>query len=434
MIAPSKRWSNRNLVAGAFAAACVCSLAGCACAIHGNGGANAAAKPHRSPTPMHVDAVRVATVSNPDATMHAQAHAAPGSPTIADAQAHTHFVFDGVDEVDNLHQVSFAQDGADFDPDVSPDGRFLVFASTQHSHTPSLYIKSINGRTLSKLTNDPSSSVMPTFSPDGQRVAFASDRNGWWDVYVMSTSGGQPIQITADPSHQLHPTWSPDGRRLAYCRLNPVSGRWELWVVDVANPSVNRFIGHGMLPSWNPINDKIAFQRPRERGARLFSIWTIDYIEGEGRNPTEIVSDPGVAYINPSWSADGTRLVFAAIRDHGAEHVESARPVASELWMVRVDGLELARLAGSPFVNLMPTWGPDGRVYFVSDRGGADNIWSLTPSRAVLTAGLNDSIGRTGVAQREPMKKEPPKPQQTKTPTLSEILAGVSGSTGENDD
>lgn len=289
------------------------------------------------------------------------------------------------DGAENLTQVSFASDGADFDPDLSRDGKWIVFASTQHRPNPDIYVKGVDSRTVTQLTADGSNDVMPVFSPDGKRIAFASDRAGSWDIYVMGAGGGQPVQITNDVSQELHPTWSPDGARLAYCRLAATSGRWELWVVDVANPAVQRFLGYGLFPSWSPKEDKILFQRSRERGDRLFSVWTLDFVNGEGQNFTEIVSTPAAAVVNPTWSPDGRRIAFATIPT--PLHDLGQRPDAADLWIINADGSGRANLTGGRFVNLMPSWSADGRIYFISDRGGRDNIWSLIPEKAIYAAG-----------------------------------------------
>ncbi|MBC7771342.1 MAG: PD40 domain-containing protein, partial [Pyrinomonadaceae bacterium] len=132
-----------------------------------------------------------------------------------------------LDTMDSLAQVTFASQGSDFDPAVSRDGQFIVYASTQHRPTADIYMKSVNGRTITQLTADPGQDVMPTVSPDGKRVAFASNRSGSWDVYVMTSSGGQAVQVTSDPAHELHPSWSPDGTQLVFSRMGPTSGRWE---------------------------------------------------------------------------------------------------------------------------------------------------------------------------------------------------------------
>lgn len=294
----------------------------------------------------------------------------------------------GDDYAENLRQITFSQVGADFQPDISRDGKWIAFASTQHSTNADLYIKPIGSHAVTRLTNDPAQDIMPAFSPDGRRVAFCSNRNGSWDVFVMSVGGGQPIQITEGESHELHPTWSPDGRHLAFCRLNPASNKWELWVVDSMHPGVARFIGHGLFPTWSPNGDTIAFQRSRDRSDRFFAVWTIDFVEGEGINPTEIASSPVAAFVNPTWSPDGSRLAFAAIPNpEGAVGSDiGARPSNADIWMVELNGSGRSRLTGGQFVNLMPVWAPDWRLYFVSDRGGNDNVWSLRPDRAMIAA------------------------------------------------
>ncbi|MBL0921109.1 MAG: PD40 domain-containing protein [Phycisphaerales bacterium] len=311
--------------------------------------------------------------------------------------------WDAIDAIDNLMQVSYSSDGSDFDPDVSPDGKTIVFASTQHRLTADLYLKPVGGHAVTQLTNDPAHDLMPSFSPDGSRVAFASNRNGSWDIFVVGVNGGQPVQLTSESSHELHPTWSPDGKRLAFCRLSPTSGRWELWEIELMNTAVSRFLGYGLLPEWNPKQDKIAFQRSRERGDRLYSVWTIDYVNGEPRNPTEIASSPEWAFINPSWSPDGERLVFSAVRNPSADISGGVGPTphAADLWMVNADGSARTRLTGGEFSDLMPEWGPDGRVYFVSNRVGTGNIWSLTPQRSIVTASFGKNPSNTGLARGE---------------------------------
>lgn len=299
------------------------------------------------------------------------------------------------DGPDSLTHVTFAPDGADFDPCVSRDGRFMVFASTQHRNTADIYYKKIDGRTVTQLTADPAQDVMPSVSPDGKRIAFCSNRRGNWDVFVMSTSGGQAVQITSEGSHELHPTWSPDGTRLAFCRLGQTSGRWEIWVTDAGGSNTNEFIGYGLFPEWCPIagtgegsRDRILFQRSRERGDRAFSVWTIDYKPGDASSPTEIVANASSALINAAWSPDGQSVVYATVSGPTSDQrtARAGKSQSCDLWITNVDGTGRVALTSGSHLNVMPTWASDGRIYFVSDRTGTNNIWSLGTEKAMLAA------------------------------------------------
>ncbi len=297
----------------------------------------------------------------------------------------------------NLKQVSFAVEGADFDPDVSPDGKRLVYSSTQHRMTADIYVKNIDSRVVSQLTNDPANDVMPKVSPDGTRVAFASNRAGNWDIFVMPINGGRAIQLTNNSADDLHPTWSPDGTHLAFCRLGEVSGQWEIWTTDVGNSGVASFVCYGLFPAWCPVpgtgangTDKIAFQKSRERGDRAFSIWTIDFRDAQADNLTEVASTPLAACINPAWSLDGQWLAFATVPNpqQWAQSTDT-RPSTADLWLIDVNGNSRISLSAGTAVNLMPSWGPSNRLFFVSDRGGIDNIWSMDTSQIVQLASLN---------------------------------------------
>lgn len=290
------------------------------------------------------------------------------------------------DAAENIRHISFAEVGVDFDPEIAPGGDFYVFSSTRHRPTADIYSSTIGSTAITQLTSDPAHDVMPAISPDGQRIAFASNRNGSWDIYLMSIDGGQAVQITNDTAQELHPSWSPDGRTIAFCRLGETSDRWELWTIDADVPGNMTYLTYGLFPEWQPNGNLIMFQRSRDRGDRFFSVWTIDYERGEALRPTEIASSSVAAIINPTWSWDGRYVAFATVFQSLHPDADT-KPDFADIWIQAVDGSGRTNLTGGSFVNVMPTWGPDGRIYFVSDRSGVDNIWSLGPEQAILAAG-----------------------------------------------
>jgi TolB protein len=306
----------------------------------------------------------------------------------------------------NLSRVTFAEEGADFDPSVSRDGTHLVFASTQHRTTSDIYIKRTDSRVVTQLTSDPGQDAMAQISPEGSWIAFASDRAGNWDIYVMPVSGGKAVQITSDVSDEIQPSWSPDGKSLVFSRRGETSGRWEMWVADVKNPAVANFIGYGLFPKWCPAagvgaggSERILFQLGRERGRRTFSVWMLDYARGSASNSTEVATSSATALINPSWSPDGKWIVYAEVPAPaaGAEVLET-KPAWATLWMVSVQGEGRVRLTGGPGVALSPTWAANNRLFFVGDRSGVDNIWSLDLSPAIAAAEATMGATRTTAA------------------------------------
>lgn len=279
----------------------------------------------------------------------------------------------------SARQHSFTEEGADFDPHVDHTGKRLVFASTRHHFTPDLYIKSIDGVAVTQLTSDPASDVQPVFSPNGTRVAFASDRSGNWDIWVAGVDGGPPMQVTHAASDEIHPSWSSDGTQLVYCSLPERGGQWGLWIRDASARGTKRFIGYGLFPEWSPTGNVILFQRARERGSRLFSVWTITLVNGEPRYPTELASRPNMALIQPTWGRGGSRVAYTSVSPYGEAIGESGRPVAaSDIWVMDADGGSQIRLTDGFSPNYGAAFAPDGRMFFSTRRAGEENVWSLT--------------------------------------------------------
>lgn len=282
-----------------------------------------------------------------------------------------------------MKQHSFTTEGADFDVDVSPDGKWVVFSSTRHASQPDLYLKTIEGRAVTQLTSDPAADVQPCFSPDGKYVAFASYRSGNWDLWVKGLDGGQATQITRSPLHEVHPSFSPDGSRVVYCMFNRRADQWELWLLHLGQAGSKRTIGVGLFPEWSPVGDSILYQRARERGGRWFSIWRIDLVDGEPGFPIEVASSAEMALIQPNWSPDGDWLTYgtARLESEGSDLPSSTSETFTrgDIWIIRSDGSSPLQLTDGGGTHFGSVWSTDNRVYFTSLQSGAENVWSVRP-------------------------------------------------------
>ena len=269
----------------------------------------------------------------------------------------------------NIRQHSFQSIGRDADPSVDPSGRWIVFASTAYSKRSDIFVKTLAGRALTQLTNDPASDIQPVFSPDGKRVAFASNRSGSWEIYVVDLDGNPLRQVTQGGGDSMHPSWSRDGSQLVYSCRSDRSRQWDMWIVDLASPSSRQYLGEGLFPVWSPTANVIAYQRARQRDKRLYGIWSVHLVNGEPSMPTLVASSPEVAYVCPTFSSDGAQLAFTAVSP-GSLHG------SADIYCVDVDGGRLQKVTTGFGKKFGPEWVGD-RIYFSYNRGGNENIWSV---------------------------------------------------------
>ncbi|MDB5321482.1 MAG: hypothetical protein JWN40_3113, partial [Phycisphaerales bacterium] len=278
-------------------------------------------------------------------------------------------------------QHTFSDEGYHADINVDATGRWMVYSSTLNSERPEIYLQRVDGTSVTQLTSDPSENAQPCFSPDGKTIAFCSTRAGNWDLYTMDTDGRTVTQITSGPSQDMHPSFSPDGSRLVYSSIGGRSGQWEIWVVTLATRE-RKMIGYGLFPTWSPEKgvERIAYQRARQRGSRWFSLWTLDLSDGEARRITEVAVSSNSAIISPCWSPDGKRLAFSTVVDPAQTNKGKPRG-QQDIWIVDADGGGRHRLTDGTSTCLTPYWAGE-RVYFVSDRGGHENVWSVKAEAA----------------------------------------------------
>src|SRR5262245_43254314 len=96
-------------------------------------------------------------------------------------------------------------------PDISPDGKLIAF-----SYLGDIYTVETIGGTARSITSHPAHDINPVFSPDGQYIAFSSNRHGSYDVFVTSVRGGKPTRLTFDSAADMACGWTPDGKSVLF--------------------------------------------------------------------------------------------------------------------------------------------------------------------------------------------------------------------------
>jgi TolB protein len=158
-----------------------------------------------------------------------------------------------------------------------------------------IYAARPDGSGLRRLTNDRGIDISPSWSPDGSRIAFSSDRTGSPQVYVMDADGGNVRRLTFQGSYNTSPVWSPDGQWIAYQAR--VGGQFDIWLVDPEGGMNVPLVEHPRsdeTPSWAPNSRKLAFSSTRRGRADIY------VVDVSGDNLLRVTSDAGENR-SPAW-------------------------------------------------------------------------------------------------------------------------------------
>jgi Tol biopolymer transport system component len=249
----------------------------------------------------------------------------------------------------------------------------------------------------------------PVWSPDRKTIAFVREtKTGRYEsraqVYVMGADGGNPRPLTSPASnaYDFDPQWSPDGRSVAFTRY--VEKRRHLIVsimVIRGNGAVERQVVSNRLrrhyrllgePAWSPDGKRLAFtETTLDDDAHFRPSLHIVNADGTGRR----LLTPDAA--SADWSPDGSRIAFASIRDRNGEACGSDEcSYNGEIYVMRSDGIGLARLTNNEGNDYGPDWSQDGqRIAFSSDRNYPDaespELYSIEPDSDCLTWLTNGS-------------------------------------------
>ena len=235
-----------------------------------------------------------------------------------------------------------------------------------------------------QLTSAPGWEAEPAVSPDGRFVAFASDAAGTSDVWVVDARGGEPLQLTGRPGDggatapDRHPAWLPDGRTILFASAR--SGRTGIWRVPALGGSPSLVVEDADDPAVSRDGTLLAFTRPGPTGYPR--VWVAPLAAPATARRLTSDEDGLWEHADPAFSPDGRTICFSDFRD---------------LWTVGVDGGRPRPLTTAKAFDSDPVFSSDGStVTFASRRDRVGAIWSVpaeggAPSRVTTGTGPESS-------------------------------------------
>jgi Tol biopolymer transport system component len=222
----------------------------------------------------------------------------------------------------------------------------------------------------------------PAISPDGKLIAYASDRDGNFDIYVRQLAGQQTIRRTRHDAADWFPVFSPDGSRLVFRSERDGGG---LYSVEALGGVERKIADGGRLPAFSPDGSTVLYLV----ASALTRVGHMYLVPAEGGAPRPFqpeftVVPAGGSHSSPLWSADGTRILFEGMRP--------GEPASRDWWLAPVAGGAAVRVKAPPrtagWFRVNVAW----RKNYVYYSEGS-TVSGMTLFRVPLGDGANPAVG-----------------------------------------
>lgn len=214
---------------------------------------------------------------------------------------------------DGTQQVNVASSSAsEIYPRLNPAATRLAFSSNRYGFY-GLYLANPDGSDVQRIRYESGDSVYPSWSPDGERLVFQgqADPNGPADLYVMDSHGGGATPLTDYADYDGEPAWSPDGKQIAFTRR--ANGQYRIWVMNADGSGARQLSQqpNSEHAAWSPDGRWIAYDADGN-GDGWMELWLMD---AAGGNQHMIYRPPvnEADAMGGSWSPDGRYLAFTHV-------------------------------------------------------------------------------------------------------------------------
>ncbi len=221
--------------------------------------------------------------------------------------------------------------------------------------------------------------AQPDLRGDGQRLVFRSMRGDQRGLGSYDPASGLRLRFT-NYSEDVLPSWNPEGNRLVFASNREGDRRWRVYVAWADGSDSGEPLLFGQEPEWQPVGDRIVYRGCDEQGNRC-GLWTMNSGGGDRRQLTSVAGDS-----RPAWSPDGRYVLF----------MSQERDRNWEVYRVELSTGTIVRMTDSPGLDGVPAVSPDGsRVVFLSNRDGTWKLWvkPITGGPEQPLAGLGGDVG-----------------------------------------
>ena len=258
----------------------------------------------------------------------------------------------------------------------SPDGKSVVY-----SMAGSLWLQAIDGDAGDELTFGPGYDYQPDWSPDGRFIVFARHHADAIELWRVELSSRKTEQLTQTKAVQIQPRYSPDGSRIAFVSTAG-TGHFNLYVAELTSSglgapraviapresSISRYYysthDHTINPAWTPDGKSLVFVSNRENAYGTGPICSIALAAGAA--PTCFINEETSWRANPEVAPDGRRVLYSSYQGRQWH----------QLWVSTLAGDATLPLTFGEFDITQARWSPDGRrVAYISNESGNVALW-----------------------------------------------------------
>ena len=261
----------------------------------------------------------------------------------------------------------------------APDSRTLVY-----SMAGSLWKQSVDSTSAEQLTDGPGYDYQPDWSPDGRYVVYASSRGNAIELMLLELASGRVTQLTHGGAVNVEPRFSPDGHRIVFVS-SAYQRRFHLFLAELHGTEIGepvRLSGenrstlpryyysaydHEINPVWTRDGQSVVFVSNRGHIYGTGGLWRMPATAGA--EATELHYEETSWQARPDFSPDGQRLVYSSYLGRNTQ----------QLWLLPAAGGDPLPLSYGDWDETGPRWSPDGRqIACISNRAGGLELRLLT--------------------------------------------------------